>query len=237
MSGRRIYLNIRHKIRRILNPALCQICGIGIRHDKLYCQSCAQGFDRVKNSCYLCGLPNPAGGEVCPLCLHKPPPWQQMRAPLVYHGSTRTEIHRLKYQYHIEVAHALLQSLSRYYADNRVQALIPVPLHKSRLLQRGFNQSEEICSVLSDLLDVPMDRQCLRRVRATNPQSGLSPGQRRENIRRAFDYTPRPRYQAVAIVDDVITSGSTMSEICRLLRRNGVEHIETWSIARTLKNP
>jgi ComF family protein len=238
MSGRRIYLNIRHKIRRILNPALCQICGIGVGYGDFYCQSCQQDFSAVENSCALCGLPNHAGGSVCPLCLHQPPPWQQMRAPLVYSGHTRAEIHRLKYQQHIQVAHALLQSLYPYFAeDSRVQVLIPVPLHKSRILQRGFNQSEEICSILSDYLDIPMDRHCLRRVRATDPQSGLSPGKRRDNIRRAFDYAPGRSYHAVAIVDDVITSGSTMSEICRLLRRNGVKHIETWSIARTLKNP
>lgn len=236
MSGRRIYLNIRHRIRSILNPALCQICGISIPAHEYYCAHCWGGFAGVENACEQCGLPNQASGTVCPVCLHNPPPWQRMLAPLCYSGNTRSEIHRLKYLQRIDLAEALLTRLHSSFMTDNVQVLIPVPLHKSRLLERGFNQSQEIARVLSDYLNIPMDRQCLRRIRATQPQSGLSPSKRRNNIRSAFEYTPGHPYQAVAIVDDVITSGSTMNEICRLLRRKGVQHIEVWSLARTLKN-
>jgi ComF family protein len=236
MSGRRIYLNIRHKIRRILNPSLCQICGKIIATGEFYCLSCRAGFVEVTNPCKLCGLPNQASGDICALCLHKPPPWQRMLAPLVYITDTRTQIHRLKYQQRIEVAETLLHQHHDAFIGSRAEVLIPVPLHKSRLLERGFNQSEEIAQILSSYLDIPMDRHCLRRIRATQPQSGLSPSKRRNNIKRAFEYAPKQPYQAVAIIDDVITSGSTMSEICRLLQRMGVQHIEVWSLARTLKN-
>ncbi len=237
MSGRRIYLNIRHKIRRILNPALCQICGIPVSSDACYCSHCWAGFDRVHNACDLCGLPNHASGAICPVCLHSPPSWQRMCAPLVYSGHTRDEIHRLKYLYRLELAQTLLQQLhTEFNRESKIEVLIPVPLHRSRLLERGFNQSEEIARILSDYLNIPLDRQCLKRTRATKPQTGLSPSRRRENIKRAFEYSPNRPYQTLAIIDDVITSGSTMSEICRLLRRKGVKHIEVWSLARTLKN-
>ncbi len=237
MSGRRIYLNIRHKLGRILNPALCQICGIPVSANTSYCRHCWAGFDRVHNACVLCGLPNHASGTICPVCLHTPPPWQHMCAPLVYSGHTRDEIHRLKYLYRIELAQTLLKRLHpEFKTEGKIEALIPVPLHRSRLLERGFNQSEEIARILSDYLNIPLDRQCLKRIRATQPQTGLSPSKRRNNIRRAFEYAPNKSYQTVAIIDDVITSGSTMSEICRLLHRKGVQHIEVWSLARTLKS-
>jgi ComF family protein len=236
MSGRRIYLNIRHKLRSILNPAVCQICGIRIKDKAFYCQYCWSKFIAVDNPCILCGLPNHASGTICPVCLHTPPPWQLMLAPLVYSGYMRDEIHRLKYQQRIEVAQGLLQHLYTKFNCEGIEALIPVPLHKSRLLERGFNQSAEIAQILSHYLNIPVDRQCLRRIRATQPQTGLSPSKRRNNIRQAFEYAPKKPYQTVAIIDDVITSGSTMSEICRLLHRRGVRHIEAWSLARTLKN-
>jgi ComF family protein len=236
MSGRRIYLNIRHKLRRILNPALCQICGIAISADACYCQFCWSEFDSVKNACELCGLPNHASGDICPLCLLNPPPWQRMIAPLVYSGNARKEIHRLKYSYQLEVAQALLQPLQAKFNSCGIQVLIPVPLHHSRLLERGFNQSAEIARILSSYLGTPVEPHALRRIRATQPQAGLSPAKRRNNIKRAFVYTTRQSYNRVAIIDDVITSGSTVGEICRLLNRKGVNHIEVWSLARTLKN-
>jgi ComF family protein len=237
MSGRRIYLNIRHKLRRILNPALCQICGVPVSPDHYYCQCCWAEFKPVNNACLRCGLPNHASGDICPVCLHSPPPWQRMLAPLVYSGYMRDEIHRFKYSYQLEIAQTLLERLhAGFKSEKQIEALIPVPLHKSRVLQRGFNQSEEIARILSAYLNIPVDRYCVKRIRETQPQTGLSPSKRRNNIRRAFEYTPDKPYQSLAIIDDVITSGSTMSEICRILRRKGVKHIEVWSLARTLKN-
>lgn len=236
MSGRRIYLNIRHKICHILNPSLCQICGLGIKPGGFYCAQCLQDFHRVQNACQLCGLPNSAGGSICPACLFKPPPWQLMIAPLIYAGAVRSEIQRFKYQQHIELAHALLEPVSPLFMASSSEALIPVPLHKSRLLERGFNQSEELARILSQNTLIPLERNALQRVRATQPQAGLSPHKRRDNIRRAFEFTPKQRYKSVVLIDDIITSGSTMSEISRLLRRQGVEHIQVWSLARALKH-
>ena len=236
MSGRHIYLNIRHKIRSLINPALCQICAIPVTSHRDYCPHCWSEFARIPNACNLCGLPNHAKGSVCPVCLLHPPPWQRMIAPLSFNGHTKNEIHRFKYQHQLQVAQMLLHTLHASFDKQDIQVLIPVPLHKSRLLERGYNQSEEITRVLSEYLDIPIDRSCLRRVRATQPQAGLSPGKRRQNIRQAFEYLPQQPYHKVAVVDDVITSGSTMTEICRLLRRKGVQHIQVWSLARTLKN-
>ncbi len=236
MSGRHFYLNIRHKLARMLNPGLCLGCGISLQSSRYFCHHCDESLQRVTNPCLACGQPNPVTGELCPACLHTPPPWQAMIAPLVYQDTTRRFVHRLKFGDNTELAEALVHHLTPAFQQRPIQALMPVPLHRSRLLERGFNQSLEIAGALSRRLLIPVDRRSLRRIRATDAQSGLSLNQRQQNLARAFVYQPEQDYKAVAIIDDVITSGSTMNEICKLLRRHGIEHIEVWSLARALAN-
>jgi ComF family protein len=111
--------------------------------------------------------------------------------------------------------------------------LVPVPLHPGRLAERGYNQALEIARVLGGGLDLPLDSRCCHRVAATPPQAGLDEVARRRNIRGAFAvHSPLP-WSRVAIVDDVVTTGSTVSELARVLRRAGVREIEVWAAART----
>jgi ComF family protein len=159
-----------------------------------------------------------------------------MTAPLVYSDNTRKLIHDLKFNEQIHLANALITHLFQYYQNRCVEVLIPVPLHYIRLLERGFNQSEEIARILSDRLNIPLDTKSLTRVRMTEPQSGLSINKRRQNLLKAFRFEPQKCYRSVAIVDDIITTGSTLTEISKVLSRSGVTHIEVWSLARALKH-
>jgi len=159
-----------------------------------------------------------------------------MIAPLVYTGSVRKLIHDYKFNEQIHIANALLSGLYPYFEKRPVEVLLPVPLHPSRLLDRGFNQSAEIAKVLSRHLNIPFDTTSLRRIKSTEFQSGLSLNKRRKNLLKAFEYVPQQQYHSVALVDDVITSGSTMSEICKQLQKSGTQHIEVWSLARALKH-
>jgi ComF family protein len=236
MSGRRIYLNIRHKISCLLNPSLCQGCGIPIRSTEYYCKTCLRSFTFVPNPCDLCGMPNPVNGPVCPSCLHQPPRWQHMLAPLIFGHRVRSLIHDLKFNEQLHNANTLLTHFGHYYQDRPVEVLLPVPLHRSRLLERGYNQSDEIGRVLAGQLGLPFDRISLQRIRATESQSGLSLSRRQKNLVKAFAYSAQRQYRSAAVIDDVITSGSTMAEISKLLRSHGVEHIEVWSLARALKH-
>lgn len=129
----------------------------------------------------------------------------------------------------------MITHLYPLYQAEDVEVMIPVPLHSSRLLQRGFNQSLEIARRLSTHNQVPVDNQSLKRIRATESQSGLSLDKRRRNLVRAFRYDASRSYRSVAIVDDVITSGSTMAEITKLLHRAGVDTVQVWSLARALR--
>ena len=235
MSGRPFYLNIRHKISQLLNPALCLSCGVPVSSSAFICIDCLGAMEPVSSPCELCGLPNPVDDAICPSCLHHPPHWQSMTAPLIYQGNTRKLIQALKFNEQIHIANALVTHIHPYFNSLGVDALIPVPLHLDRLLDRGFNQAEEIANTLSSFLNIPVDRKSLSRIKSTESQAGLSLNKRRHNIIKAFQYRGRP-YKSVAIIDDIITSGSTMSEICKSLKKSGVKHIQAWSLARALKH-
>ncbi len=109
---------------------------------------------------------------------------------------------------------------------------MPVPLHPHRLYTRGFNQSRQICSVLSWSLPLCTDTDLVIRTRNTLPMFNLEAEQRRENIEGAFQLVQHCRYKSIAIVDDIITSCSTMNELARLFHKAGVEQIQYWALAR-----
>ena len=112
--------------------------------------------------------------------------------------------------------------------------MIPVALHKNRLRQRGFNQSALLARQLGKLLNIPVDTKPLIKNRKTKPQAQLSLNQRGQNLRNSFSLTQGIGAQNVAIVDDVVTTGATASEIAKILKRNGVDYIQIWGIAHTV---
>jgi ComF family protein len=174
---------------------------------------------------------------ICPACRLNPPRWQRIIAPLQYRGLTRDYLLQLKYSEALYLARSLCRQAIDPFRRNwpRPEVLLPVPLHRKRLLERGYNQAAEIAQVLSAELDIPVDRRALTRQRDTPVQSGLSAGQRVDNVRQAFNYSPRRDYRHVAVVDDIVTTGSTVTEITGLLHREGVEFVEVWALARAYR--
>ena len=112
-------------------------------------------------------------------------------------------------------------------------ALIPVPLHRSRLRQRGFNQATELAAPLARRFKLPLLPHSLKRIRATVAQSELNARLRTSNVRNAFAVTGTELPSHVALVDDVITTGSTIYECARILQRAGVKRVDVWALART----
>lgn len=112
------------------------------------------------------------------------------------------------------------------------ECIIPVPLHALRLLKRGFNHSELIGRYLADHLHIPLEVHCCKRIKNTQQQSDLSVKQRRKNIAGAFSVQSPLNFQHIAIVDDVVTTGSTVNELARTLKLAGVSRVEVWACAR-----
>jgi len=237
MSGRQLLRGVTRCLEYLLAPGVCLGCGSDPGNSGALCKTCGDRIARVPNPCQHCGEPNPIEGLICPACRLNPPAWQKMIAPLEYRGISREYLLRLKRSEAIYLAECLCrQALPPFQTSlPRPQALLPVPLYRDRLLERGYNQAREIARIFSAELDIPVDRHCLSRVRATPLQSGLSAAQRKTNVRQAFACSPRRDYRHVAVVDDIVTTGSTVTEITRLLHRAGVEHVEIWALARAYR--
>ena len=234
MSGRQLLRGITRCLEQLLAPGVCLGCGCDPGDSNSLCTSCQARIQKVPNPCQYCAQPNPLAGVICPACRLNPPRWQKMIAPLQYRGLTRDYLLQLKHTQATHLAKGLCRHSLAAFRQNwpRPQVLLPVPLHRERLLERGYNQAREIARIWSADLDIPVDRLALTRTRATALQSGLSANQRAHNVRQAFSYSPRRDYRHVAIVDDIVTTGSTVDEITRVLHREGVEFVEVWALAR-----
>ncbi len=116
--------------------------------------------------------------------------------------------------------------------DPKPELLIPVPLHKHRYRQRQFNQATEIARPISQQLGIPLNLNACVRVRDTKPQFDLPAKQRKKNLRKAFAMKNAIHADHVAIIDDVVTTGNTVNEFAKLVRRSGVGKIDIWSFAR-----
>ena len=237
MSGRQLLRGFGRFVEQLLAPGVCLGCGCDPGDTSLLCCSCRERIEAVPNPCQHCGQPNPVNGIVCPACRLNPPRWQKLIAPLQYCGITRDYLIQLKHTQATHLAKALCRHSALAFRDSRPkpEILLPVPLHPARLRERGYNQAREIARIWSRDFDIPIDQRALARVRATPLQSGLSANQRADNVRQAFDYSPRHQYRHVAVVDDIVTTGSTVTEITRLLHRGGVECVEIWALARAYR--
>ena len=237
MSGRQLLRGVTRCLQYLLAPGICLGCGCDPGESSSLCTSCREHLAAVPNPCHHCGQPNPLDGLVCPACRLNPPPWQKMIAPLQYQGMTRDYLLQLKHAEALYLASCLCEQCIDSFRGSwpRPEALLPVPLHRRRLLERGYNQAREIAAIWSSELDIAVDRHALHRIRNTALQSGLSAGQRKSNLRQAFSYSTTRHYRHVAIVDDIVTTGSTVAEITRLLHRAGVEYVEVWALARAYR--
>lgn len=214
-------------------PDQCRICGAASPNAG-YCLDCAADLPRHDRQCPVCACPIGTDG-ICGRCQLVPPPFCETIAPFRYALPLSKDIHQLKYHRKLACGRDLGSVLARE-IEARLPALpdvlVPVPLHWRRQLRRGFNHATEIAIPISSTLGIPIAPNLVKRRVHTPPQVGLAPAQRRHNTRRAFECTNRCMPRSAAIVDDVVTSGSTVAEVARCLRRAGVEQVVVWALAR-----
>ncbi len=220
----------------ILDPKLCPGCQHPTESRQIFCSGCYPRLLQVINPCHLCGLENQNDGDICATCLYDPPRWQHMIAPWQYRGLTRELLLQLKFSESLYLANSLVSTVTGIFnnTDTHPEVLLPVPLHQNRLFERGFNQAYEIARILSAQLDIKLDCKTLTRIRDTEAQAGLSANQREKNILKAFS-CGKTDYRHVAVVDDIVTTGSTANEITKTLHRAGVETVQIWGLARVVK--
>jgi ComF family protein len=188
-------------------------------------------------------LPADTNNVLCGHCISKPPRFDYCYSLFRYENEIIHLVRQLKFGEKISYARSLGELLCcRLQAEiertnEMPDCLLPVPLHNSRLRQRGYNQSIEIARVLASRLAIPVDYDMVRRQRHTEAQSGLNAKQRHKNISNAFTISGQVKYKHVLIIDDVVTTGATVNELARLLKRNKVERVGVLSVARApIKN-
>lgn len=230
-------LSITHSLQNIIYPPRCLICdGVGARNRDL-CEACGQALPWIKKACSQCALPLPddvSENLICGRCLKKKPFFDDSVSVFSYEEEIVGLTHQLKFHDNLAVSRLFGSWLVDAVVPkmDKPDCLLPVPLHKRRLRQRGFNQSIEISRSLKKAWDIPVETKLVRRVRETQSQTGLDAKQRRRNIRGAFEVCSKINYNHVVIVDDVVTTGSTVNELARILKRHGVKKVSVFSIAR-----
>jgi ComF family protein len=212
----------------------CAICTIE-PGEPLVCRGCAADFLAPTPRCIRCAISLPRGAEACGACLQDSPSFDATLTLADYTAPIDGLILALKFGHRLQLAPvlgALLAERARRLAALR-PVLVPVPLAFERLAERGFNQSFEIARATARTLDIPFDGAALTRVRHAPAQASLPLDARRRNIRGAFVVRRNVRGLRVAVVDDVMTTGSTLEEIARVLKVAGAEHVTNLVVART----
>lgn len=212
------------------------------------CSHCLRRLPPPPCCCPRCGLPAASPSLPCGRCLQHPPPWHALLFVSDYRPPLDALIKQLKFYGHGDLAPALARLLwlcwrERYrhsalsaphHLYPRPDLLLTVPLHRGRQWRRGYNQTALLAAPLARWLRCRYEAGGLTRTRATPPQRQLSAAGRRRNLRGAFCCTLPLAGKRVVVLDDVVTTGSTMAEISRVLMRQGAAHIQVWCLCRTL---
>lgn len=239
---------------RSLFPPHCVLC---LTRDTVgedyFCGACKADLPWLRHSCNICSLPLPevAGSDRCGRCLQQLPAFDRCIGAFYYAEPIAKLISDFKYRARLNYSRVLGLQLAAHLAQQYTSqtlpaAILPVPLHRSRLRSRGFNQSLELAKTVASQLRMPVVNDYLVRCRVTSSQKDLHLNERQRNVRGAFavrtkhavtnpvtNTTPSNVPYTVALLDDVVTSGATVAELAQLLKDNGVAQVHVWCVART----
>jgi len=228
----------RRWIGAVLWPARCILCS-GAGDDGVdLCRDCAADLPRNEPACSVCAEPlaaTGAGPRACGECLRDPPEFCAGFVPFRYAYPLDHLVRGLKFRGELACGRALGQLFSRCvlaHGESLPEAIVPVPLAPRRYRQRGYNQASELALAIRAVTGVTVTTDVVIRRRETVEQAGLDRVARRKNVKGAFAAIAPLRARRVAILDDVVTTGSTVRELARVLRQAGAEQIAVWAIAR-----
>lgn len=230
------------RVARWLLPDRCAVCGAAPARAPL-CEGCRGDLQPNAPCCARCAEPLPHPAPTCGRCQRHPPPFLASHAAFRYAWPLDGLLTRFKFGGDLAAGRALARlyvERARHGALGDLDArtlLVPVPLHERRLRQRGFDQALELARDIAGELRLPLAAGLLRRTRATRAQTDLAAGARRRNVRGAFalDATALGRLAQrppVLLLDDVMTTGSTLAECARVLRGGGFAEVRVWAVAR-----
>lgn len=227
---------IADRLLRAVLPPRCLLCGAPGAAGRDLCAGCAGDLTLNTPCCPRCALPLETPAPLCGECLQREPPFTAAWAPFRYGHPLDLLETRFKFGRDLAAGRLLAElMIERARVDTPVlpDALVPVPLHRTRLRQRGYNQALELARPIALALDITLRADLLARTKATPAQTGLDANARRRNVRGAFTLAadaPLPAH--VALLDDVMTTGATLREATQVLIRAGVGRVDVWVLAR-----
>jgi ComF family protein len=215
-------------------PQDCLLCG-SPSGETLLCAACSDELPRLPGDiCPVCAEAAP-GGAICGSCLKTPPQFDATVAAFRYAYPADKLVQALKYRWRIATADFFARAML---AGPRPEGdlMVPLPLHRTRLAERGFNQSVEIARPLARALKLPLELDGCIRSRDTTPQASLPWKARKKNIRGAFECGVGLTGKSVIVVDDVMTTGATLDEFARTLKAHGATRVTNWVAVRTIRD-
>lgn len=224
-------------LQSLLFPVHCRLCAGRTGTTVSLCADCSTDLPWLGSACRQCGGSVPGADSLllCGACQRRPPHFDATTALLHYRPPVDYLVQRLKFSGELAIAPLLSGLLAKQVSSPGTtlpDVLVPVPLHPSRLRERGFNQATEIARLLGRRLQLTVNHRLCRRTRNTDAQSLLPVKIRHWNVRNAFAVTERIPARHVAIIDDVMTTGHTVNELARVLKRAGAKRVDVWVIAR-----
>ncbi len=239
--GHAVVLFFWKKFDVLLAPEICPLCRQQLAGSEGVCEHCERSLPRFPDErCPLCGGARGQDGllEICRQCAEAGGhPWYRGVAAFPFQGLARQAVHRFKYQGQTFLAPFLaarmLKAWRKFGPPARPQLVVPVPLHWSRLWQRGFNQSDLLAEWVGKGLQLPVCH-ALNRRRRTSQQAGLSRDERGKNMKNAFHIRQADpiRNQSILLIDDVFTTGNTLQEATCILLKSGAAEVNVLTIAR-----
>lgn len=230
---------------RMLFPPVCAGCRNLVSRPGTLCGRCWTKLRLIERPwCAVLGTPfavDMGEGAVSPAAIADPPAFDRARSAVAYDGVARQLVTGLKFHDRTELARSMAGWMARAGAELIAEAdmIVPVPLHRIRFFSRRHNQAAELARALAQLGSVPVDNAVMTRTRSTAQQTGLGARERKANVRGAFDVLPsaagRLRGRRVLLVDDVFTTGATVSAAARVLKRKGAGGVDVLTFARVLE--
>lgn len=225
MKNNKLLQNIKNFAQNVLftSEYKCIFCEEELFDDQFICNNCAKQLPYVNKTCKVCGEEIVGQGDLCLRCKKDPVKFfDGAFSPFRFEGNIVLAIHNLKYHNQRWIAPYLSKIMFNYFKEKNINVdiVIPVPLNKNRLKERGFNQSYLICKEFENNL-IKVSDDVISRVVDTKTQTNLSATQRQENLKNAFEVVNKQELKdkIVLVVDDVYTTGATMQEVCRCIRK------------------
>lgn len=220
-----------------LMPLHCLLCHEDVQQHPAICSHCYDQLPWLTSCCSVCSIALPEGvSGPCGECQSSSRAYLKVHALFEYAQPLDSLITKMKFGQQLGAARLLGELMSDYFKHQSIDlsgfAVLPVPLHKQRLRERGYNQSLEVARPLAKAWQLPLLSSAVLRQQPTRAQSGLSAKARVRNLKGAFTVSEQALPASVLIVDDVITTGATINELSKTLAKAGVEKIEIATIAR-----